>query len=70
MILPLWEANDNSSLLLISFVASLSLRRLSSMATVDMDRCPQTGNEDTIKELAYFLMTTSHSRYEKWRGSH
>lgn len=48
MMLPLWEANDNSCSLLASFVASLPLRRLSPIATLDMARYLLTRSEGIL----------------------
>ncbi len=56
--LPRWQPDEEACTLLASFAAAFPLRRLSSIATVDMARYLLTRSEGTIGELTHLLTDT------------
>lgn len=64
MILPLWEADEETCSLLASFAAAFALRRPSHIATPDMARYLLTRSEGTIGELAQLLAAAAVAAIE------
>lgn len=64
MVLPLWEADEETCSLLASFAAAFALRRPSHIATPDMARYLLTRSEGTIGELAQLLAAAAVAAIE------
>lgn len=64
MVLPLWEADEETCSLLASFAAAFPLRRPSGIGTPDMARYLLTRSEGTIGELAQLLAAAAVAAIE------
>ncbi len=64
MVLPLWEADEETCSLLASFAAAFALRHPSHIATPDMARYLLTRSEGTIGELAQLLAAAAVAAIE------